>query len=61
MGLLAKQDIIFKKRKNDGKGEQVTSLYFEELERAEELFDAKDYGAVFGVGFLAGVIIFVAT
>lgn len=39
----------------------MTSLYFEELERAEELFDAKDYGAVFGVGFLAGVVIFVAT
>ena len=37
----------------------MTNLYFEELEAVEELVDAKDYGVVFGVGFVAGVLIFI--
>ncbi|MCX7842478.1 MAG: hypothetical protein N2489_05315 [Clostridia bacterium] len=36
----------------------MKNLYFEELEKVESL-DAKDLGAVFGVCFVIGVLVYV--
>ena len=38
---------------------EVENLYFEELEKVEELADAKDYGVAFGVSFCAAIIVYV--
>ncbi len=38
--------------------EDVKGMYFEELEKVEEL-DAAGCGAAFGVGFFVGVVIYV--
>jgi hypothetical protein len=40
-------------------GKNMEKLHFEELETVEDLADAADYGAAFGIGFLVGVIIYV--
>lgn len=53
MNIMATSLIIIKKG-----GGNMRNLYFEELEKVESL-DAKDVGAVFGVGFLVGVICYV--
>lgn len=37
----------------------MENLYFEELEKVEELSDAKDYGAAFGVSFCVAIIVYV--
>lgn len=40
-------------------GKDMEKLHFEELEIVEDLADASDYGAAFGIGFLVGIVIYV--
>ena len=37
----------------------MDNVYFEELETVESMADAADLGAVFGAGFLLGIVIYV--
>lgn len=37
----------------------MENLYFEELDNVESLADAGDLGAVFGAGFLIGVVAYI--